>query len=123
AQAAGIPYTPVRAASFGTVGAFANAADINSGRQPPVSQFDLLLDKGFRIGAVRYSGFLRVSNLFNRVNCVQVFVNTGTCDAGLRDFNNRRIGNTGDATTSTSFDQPEYIGARRSLATGITVNF
>ena len=122
-RTAGIPYTPVRAASFGTVGAFANAADINSGRQPPVSQFDLLLDKGFRIGAVRYSGFLRVANLFNRVNCVQVFVNTGTCDAGLRDFSNRRIGNTGDATTSTSFDQPGYIGARRSLATGITVNF
>ncbi len=122
-RTAGIPYTPVRAASFGTVGTFANAADINSGRQPAISQFDLLLDKGFRIGAVRYSGFLRVSNLFDRANCVQVFVNTGTCDAGLRDFSNRRIGNTGDATTSTSFDQPEYIGARRSLATGITINF
>jgi hypothetical protein len=122
-RTAGIPYTPVRAASFGAIGAFANASDVNSGRQPATSQFDLLLDKGFRIGAVRYSGFLRVSNLFDRANCVQVFVNTGTCDAGLRDFGNRRIGNTGDATTSTAFDQPEYIGARRSLATGITVNF
>lgn len=122
-QVAGIPYTPIRAASFGTVGNIANAADINSGRQPSTSQVDLLLDKGFRIGAVRYSGFLRVSNLFDRKNCVQVFVNTGTCDAGLRDFNNRRVGNTGDATTSTAFDQPEFIGARRSIATGITVNF
>jgi hypothetical protein len=89
-QVAGIPYTPIRAASFGTVGNIANAADINSGRQP---------------------------------STVQVFVNTGTCDAGLRDFNNRRVGNTGDATTSTAFDQPEFIGARRSIATGITVNF
>ena len=122
-RTAGIPYTPVRASSFGTVGTFANASDINSGRQPATSQFDLLLDKGFRVGAVRYSGFLRVSNLFDRKNCVQVFVNTGTCDAGLRDFANRRIGNTGDATTSTAFDQPEYVGARRSLATGLTINF
>ena len=83
----------------------------------------LLVEKGFRIGAVNYAGFLRVSNLFDRINCVQVYVNTGTCDAGLRDFSNRRIGNTGDATTSTSYDQPEYIGARRSLSTGIKVNF
>jgi len=120
---AGIPYTPVRAASFGAVGAFANAQDINSGTQPSTTVVNLLLDKGFRIGSVRYSGFLRVSNLLDRKNCEQVFVNTGTCDAGLRDFNNRRIGNTGDATTSTAFDQPEFIGARRSFATGITVNF
>ena len=77
----------------------------------------------FSVGAIRYSGFLRIDNLFDRVNCSQVFPNTGTCDAGRRVFSNRRIGNTGDATTSTSFDQPEYIGARRSLATGITINF
>ena len=122
-RTAGIPYTPIRAASFGQVSTVANVADINSGRQPATSQFDLLIDKGFRIGAVRYSGFLRVANLFDRINCVQVFTNTGTCDAGLRDFLNRRVGNTGDATTSTAFDQPEYIGARRSLSTGITINF
>jgi UDP-3-O-[3-hydroxymyristoyl] glucosamine N-acyltransferase len=67
--------------------------------------------------------FLRVDNLLDRKNCVQVFVNTGTCDAGLRDFNNRSVGNTGDATTSTALDQPEFIGARRSLAAGIRVSF
>ena len=122
-RTAGLPYTPVRAASFGQVGAIANASDINAGRQPAFSQINLVVDKGFRIAQVRYSAFLRVDNLFDRINCVQVFVNTGTCDAGLRDFSNRRIGNTGDASTSTAFDQPEFIGARRSLATGITVNF
>ncbi len=122
-QRAGLPYTPVRAASFAQIGAQANASDINAGRGPSTQQMDLLVDKGFRVGSVRYSGFLRISNLLDRRNCVQVFSNTGTCDAGLRDFGNRRIGNTGDATTSTSFDQPEFIGARRSISTGITVNF
>ncbi len=122
-RTAGLPYTPSRANSFGNVGATNNASDINAGRQPATSQFDLLLDKGFRVGQVRYSVFLQVNNLFDRVNCVQVYVNTGTCDAGLRDFNNRRVGNTGDATTSTAFDQPEYVGTRRAMATGITVNF
>ena len=122
-RTAGLPYTPVRANSFGNVNAAAASSDINAGRQPATSTINLLLDKGFRIGSVRYSGFLRVDNLFDRANCVQVFVNTGTCDNGLRDFSNRRVGNTGDATTSTAFDQPEFIGSRRSLATGITVNF
>ena len=122
-RTAGLPYTPVRANSFGNVNAAAASSDINAGRQPATSTINLLLDKGFRIGSVRYSGFLRVDNLFDRANCVQVFVNTGTCDNGLRDFSNRRVGNTGDATTSTAFDQPEFIGQRRSLATGITVNF
>jgi hypothetical protein len=99
-----------------------NQGDINSARQPSTQDVGLLLDKAFRIGNLRYSGFLRVSNLFDRRNCVQVFPNTGTCDGGLRDFANRRIGNSGD-NTSTAFDQPEYIGARRSIATGLSVSF
>jgi hypothetical protein len=119
----GIPYTPVRATSLANIGTTNNAADINAGRQPNTQDVGLVLDKQFSIQNVSYSAFFRVSNLFDRRNCRQVFPNTGTCDSGLRDFANRRIGNTGDATTSTSFDQPEYIGARRSLFTGITVNF
>lgn len=120
---AGIPYTPSRAASLGQVGTTANASDINAGRQPATQTMNLVIDKGFRVSTVRYSAFLQVSNLLDRKNCQQVYVNTGTCDAGLRDFNNRRIGNTGDVTTSTGYDQPEYIGARRSFSTGITINF
>jgi hypothetical protein len=119
----GAPYTPVRATSLGNIGTTNNASDINSGRMPNTQDVGLVIDKQFRIRNVSYSGFFRVSNLFDRKNCAQVFQNTGTCDSGLRDFQNRRVGNTGDVTTSTGFDQPEYIGARRSLFTGITVNF
>ena len=119
----GSPYTPVRATSLGNVGATANAAEINSGRAPNVQIIGLNIDKSFRLANVSYRGFLRVNNVLDRRNCVQVFVSNGTCDSGLRDFNNRRIGNTGDATTSTAFDQPEFIGARRSISTGITVTF
>ena len=119
----GTPYTPVRATSLANIGTSVNAADINSGRAPNTQDISLVIDKQFNIQNVNYSAFFRVSNLFDRRNCAQVFSNTGTCDSGLRDFQNRRVGNTGDATTSTSYDQPEYIGARRSLFTGITVNF
>jgi hypothetical protein len=96
---------------------------VASGRQPSIQNINLNLDKQFRIQNVSYSAFFRVSNLFDRVNCNQVFANTGDCRAGLREFLNRRVGNTGDVTTSTGYDQPEYIGARRQLFTGITVNF
>ena len=41
-------------------------------------------------------------------------------DALQGDFANRRIGNTGDEGTSTSFDQPEYIAQR---AAGIELIF
>lgn len=119
----GVPYTPVFAATFGGVQNDANAGDVNSATQPGVQQVNLQVDKNFRVANVAYSAFLRADNLLDRKNCVQVFVNTGTCDAGLRDFNNRSVGNTGDANTSTAFDQPEFIGARRSLAAGIRVSF
>ncbi len=119
----GSPYTPTRATSLGNVGATANAAEINSGRAPSVQTVALRVDKSFRLANVSYRGFLNITNLLDRKNCLQVFVTSGNCDSGLRDFNNRRIGNTGDGTTSTSFDQPEYIGARRSISTGITVTF
>lgn len=117
----GLPYTPLRGAAVGIIGTN-NQGDVNSARQPSVQDIGLLLDKAFRIRNMRYSGFLRVSNLLDRLNCSQVFPNTGTCDGGLRDFANRRIGNSGD-NTSTAFDQPEFIGPRRSIATGITVSF
>ncbi len=119
----GAPYTPVRATSLATIGTTTSAADVNSGRMPVTMDVSASIDKRFSLRNVSYSAFFRVSNLLDRKNCIQVFQNTGNCDSGLRDFQNRRVGNTGDVTTSTGYDQPEYIGARRSLFTGITVNF
>jgi hypothetical protein len=120
--ASGFPYTPVRGDAFGLQNA-ANVADINSGSAPSTQEVGAFLNKQFRINNMNYSAFLQVNNLFDRRNCVQVFVNNGTCESGLRDFTNRSVGNTGDASTSTAFDQPEYIGARRSFAAGISINF
>ena len=120
--ATGFPYTPVRADAFGLQNA-ASVTDINSGTAPSTQQFDLQYSKQFRINNMAYSAFLQVNNLFNRKNCVQVFVNNGTCESGLRDFTNRSVGNTGDASTSTAFDQPEYIGGRRGVNAGISINF
>ena len=120
--ASGFPYTPIRGDAFGLQNA-ANVADINSGSAPSTQEVGAFLNKQFRINNMNYSAFLQMNNIFDRRNCVQVFVNNGTCDSGLRDFTNRSVGNTGDASTSTAFDQPEFIGARRSFAAGISINF
>lgn len=118
----GFPYTPIRALTLGGITNDANASEINSGRGPASQQVNLLVQKGFRIGAVQYGAFVRVDNLFDRKNCVQVFVSNGTCDLGLRDPINRRVGNFGESS-STSADQPEYVGPRRSIFTGLSINF
>jgi outer membrane receptor for ferrienterochelin and colicin len=118
----GFPYTPVRGLTLGAITNQVNAADINAGRGPANQQVNLIMQKGFRVGAMQYGAFVRVDNLLDQKNCVQVFVSTGDCDSGLRDPLNRRVGNFGEAT-STSSDQPEFIGARRSIFTGLSINF
>ncbi len=118
----GFPYTPVRAQNIGDTFNDGNAADVNTGRAPAVQQLNAIVQKGFNIGTVRYGAFVRIDNLLDRKNCVQVFVNTGTCDSGLRDFSNRRVGNFNEVS-STNFDQPEFFGSRRSIFTGLSINF
>jgi outer membrane receptor protein involved in Fe transport len=120
--ASGFPYTPIRGETLGAILNPANVADINAGRSPSTQQVDLLAQKSFDVRNLRYGLFVRVDNLLDRKNCVQVFVNTGNCESGLRDPINRRVGNFEDAT-STSQDQPEYIGARRSIFTGLSLRF
>jgi hypothetical protein len=120
--ASGFPYTPIRGLNTSAILNESNVADINTGRAPGTQQVNLLAQKGIQFRNVRYDLFVRVDNLFDTKNCVQVFVNTGTCDSGLRDVTNRRVGNA-DETSSTNFDQPEYIGARRSIFTGLAIKF
>lgn len=118
----GFPYTPITGFSLGNVTNSSNARDVNSARAPSTQVMNLIVQKGFDIQGARYGLFLQVDNVFDRRNCVQVFVNTGTCQSGLRDPINRRVGNFNEET-STSLDQPEYIGARRQVNTGLSVRF
>jgi hypothetical protein len=123
AYSSGFPFTPIRGETFGNIlNTNTNAADINTGRAPSTQLVNLLAQKSFDLSNVRYGIFVRVDNLLDRKNCVQVYVNTGNCESGLRDPINRRVGNFDDVS-STSFDQPEYIGQRRSIFTGLTIRF
>jgi hypothetical protein len=120
--ASGFTYTPIRGINLGSIANQGSVADINTGRAPSTQQVDLLAQKFFDIRNMRYGAFVRVENLMDKRNCVQVYVNTGNCESGLRDPINRRVGNFADVT-STSQDQPEYIGARRAIYSGLTIRF
>ena len=73
---------------------------------------------------MRYGLQLRVVNLLDNLNCRQVFPSTGRCDSGSVDQDRRQTGNGfTDSASSTSFDRPNFYGARRSLNFGARLNF
>jgi outer membrane receptor protein involved in Fe transport len=119
--ASGLPYTPIYGfTGFGDV----NQGDLFSGRGPATSETDLLATKDFRFANVRYGAVLRVVNLFDQKNCIQVFATTGRCDAGTIDQRRARQGNpVGEDVASTYFDRPEFFGPRRTIYTGLRVTF
>lgn len=117
----GLPYTPTFTFfGFGDQG----QSDRFSGRGPSSFQMDLLAGKDLQIANLRYGAFVRVINLTDRKNCVQVFQTTGRCDAGTVDQNRARQGNSvGENASSTFFNRPSFFGARRSIFAGVRVNF
>lgn len=118
----GLPYTPVR--GFGTSNP-ATRAERNSENGPFGWTVDLRLQKMIRTGRVQYVFYADVFNVLDRVNCIQVFVTTGTCRGGTIDQRHRRLGETlGSAqVTSTFFDRPDFQGERRRIDAGIRISF
>ncbi|HWV58146.1 MAG TPA: hypothetical protein VNZ57_11905, partial [Longimicrobiales bacterium] len=66
-----------------------------------------------------------VFNVFDRINCIQVFVTTGSCDAGAVDQRHRLHGNVLSSTqvTTTFFDRPDFQGERRRIDAGLRIAF
>lgn len=117
--ASGLPYTPTK--SFQGLGD--DQGERNSGRGPGTFQVDMQLSKQWQAGGLFYGGFLRVANLFDTRNCIQVYATTGRCDAGTVDQSTRRQGNTFGGETSSYFDRPWYYASQRSVNAGIRVSF
>lgn len=117
----GLPYTPIaNLTGFGDRG----RGELNSGRGPATFQVDLQAGKDFQFSNVKYGAFVRVANLTDRRNCVQVFVTTGRCDAGIADPSRARSGNNnGTIGSSTFVDRAEFIGQRRQIYTGARLSF
>lgn len=116
----GWPYTP----QLTFAGATRDRLERNSGTGTSSFQVNLQAQKNFNVSNVQYGLFMRVTNLLDRENCVQVFETTGNCQAGASAQARLSAGNfTGEGEQSTFFDRPQYVGQRRSFTAGVRVNF
>lgn len=116
----GFPYTP----QLTWTGSPSDRLERNSGTSPSTFQVDVLASKNWRWANLKYGAFLRIVNLTDAKNCVQVFTSTGNCGSGATAQARLRSGNfTGETEGTTFFDRPHYIGPRRSLNAGIRVSF
>jgi outer membrane receptor protein involved in Fe transport len=118
--ASGLPYTPTLSfTGFGD-----QQLQENSGRGPGTFSINLLARKDFAVSNVRYGLFVRVDNLLDTKNCIQVFSTTGRCDAGTVDQNRSRQGNTVSTDSpSTFYDRAQYYGQRRRINVGARLSF
>ena len=119
----GFPYTPVGGFTEGQN--FNSRLFRNTARGPSTWSVDLRAEKNFRVGSLLHGVFVRVENVFDTKNCIQVFETTGRCDAGTIDQTRSLQGNsTGpDQVTSTFFDRPHFFGARRQINFGFRTSF
>src|SRR5690606_11764204 len=68
--ASGLPLTPTTNFSGSCGAGSCNRLERNSGRGPMTFNVDLLAEKSFRHGNMKYGAFVRTTNLLNRTNCV-----------------------------------------------------
>jgi outer membrane receptor protein involved in Fe transport len=116
----GLPYTPTL--SFTGFGDLQLAR--NSGRGPARFLMNAQLGKNFTLANIRAGAFVRINNLTDRRDCVQVFPSTGRCDGGSPDQSRDRQGNTvGEGTASTYFDRPQFFTSGRSFNAGLRLDF
>jgi hypothetical protein len=118
--ASGFPYTP--ALTF--TGGSDDRLQRNSGTGPTTYRVDLEATKDIPMANVRYGMFMRVVNVLDRKNCVQVFATTGNCESGTSPQARLSAGNfSGEGEGTSFFDRPHYVGERRSINAGFRVNF
>ncbi|MCD6166752.1 TonB-dependent receptor [bacterium] len=93
----------------------------NSERKPPQYTFDLRTYREFRWRNLKYSIFLKVSNLFDQKNENQVYLDTGRAGYTLVS---RYAGDVQGVNTLEDFlNRPDFYSEPRRVVVGITIGF
>ena len=95
----------------------------NGGRKPDVFNVDLYLNKQFKIGKFKYSVFLKVYNLFDRLNELQVFQDTGRATYSTEPLYFGAGRPRGLNTLEDYYIHPEFYSAPRRVQLGMQVGF
>jgi outer membrane receptor protein involved in Fe transport len=109
----GLPYTP-------TAQNVRTGVE-NSERRPLFMNFDAYLNKNFKMRNLNSSVFLRIYNLFDRKNELQVFTDTGRANYSLSALNSGTV--FGLNTVDEYFTRPDFYSAPRQVLAGFAVEF
>jgi len=120
----GRPYTPTYAqGSFVGSSNYIGDRD-NSARLPTTSQFDIMLHKRFRVGALNLGLLVTVYNVFDQKGETAVYTETGTArysanmDPRNIDYVSNRVGTVEDLVR-----QPGWYIPPRQVQAGLTLEF
>ncbi|GAB4373736.1 MAG: TonB-dependent receptor [Calditrichia bacterium] len=111
----GLPYTP----TFQNV----QTAVENSGRKPDIFSTDLYAYKNFTWMGLEYSFFVRVFNLFDRLNEQDVFTDTGRAGYTLAPLYVGGLRPRGLNTLDQYFVRPDFYSEPRRFQFGIELKF
>ncbi|MDZ7268977.1 MAG: TonB-dependent receptor [candidate division KSB1 bacterium] len=109
----GLPYTP-------TAQNVRTGVE-NSERRPNFINFDLYVSKNVRRAGLQSTVFVRVYNLFDRKNELQVFSDTGRANYSLSALTGGTI--LGLNTAQEYFTRPDFYSEPRQVIAGVTVEF
>lgn len=109
----GLPYTPERESSRVTIK--------NSERKPFFMTFDLNAFKNFKVANINYSVFLRVYNLFDRKNELNVYSDTGRATYSYEAGRSGTI--YGVNSLAEYLARPDFYTEPRQVILGISLEF
>jgi len=115
----GMPYTPLITRDISTI-------LINRGHKPVTYKADIKAYKTFTYNHYVFTAFLRVLNLFDRLNQVNVYTDSGRADETIFEQNARQsLGHGGQWVNSLDewFTNATYYSEPRRIEMGLTFNF
>jgi outer membrane receptor for ferrienterochelin and colicin len=121
----GLPYSPVLNQAEGRGEDAARVLTKNSRRRPATYTVDLNGSKRFTLGPVNMVAFVKVFNLFDRRNEVEVFGQTGRATASERALGAQPVNqNPGRINTVEEFiRRPDFYSEPREIQVGLEISF
>jgi outer membrane receptor for ferrienterochelin and colicin len=120
----GLPYTPVINQAEGQGQDANRAVRANSRRKPPNYTIDLRLFKNLRIDPITFSVFIKVYNLFDRRNEIDVFGETGRATATPQQVEAGNVtGGNRVNTVAEYLIRPDFYSDQREIQFGIEINY
>ncbi|MCI0514597.1 TonB-dependent receptor [candidate division KSB1 bacterium] len=111
----GLPYTP----TYQTTRAIIE----NSARKPMVYNFDLYANRDFKFAGFNLSWFLRIYNLFDQLNELNVYSDTGRATYSLASLSTGGLRPQGINTYDQYITRPDFYSAPREVQVGFELDF